>query len=102
MLRSSAHGKPGRSAYGTSHAVLRAFCIAVATPRAPRNVPTRPTTRASPDWCSGPLGLSCWPITGYCDNAEFSSRCCSPGSFLSTMLSTVTSTSSSGKIAMKA
>ena len=52
---------------------------------------------------SGPLLLpSCGPITGYCFSAESSSSLRRCGSFFSTMSSTVTRTSSSGKIATKA
>ena len=47
-LRSADMGKPGRRAMGTPHAVLKAFCAAVATPRVPRNVRTSPMTRARP------------------------------------------------------
>ena len=63
-LRSNAQGKPGRRANGTSHTVLSAFWIVVATPRAPKNVPSRPTTSGSPVWVSGLIWPSCWPITG--------------------------------------
>ena len=47
-LRSHDHGNPGRSAFGTSQTELSAFCIALATPRAPRKVSTMPITSAGP------------------------------------------------------
>ena len=48
------------------------------------------------------LSLICGPITGYCDSAELSRLARSDGLFLSTMFSTVTRTSSSGKSAANA
>ena len=96
-------GNPGRSAFLMPQISHNAFCIAPATPRAPSSSKTMPMPSATPepgmdpsfDWISG-------PITGYWDTALLTSSSRSPWSFLSTMSSTVTRTSSSGKIAAKA
>ncbi len=99
MLRSAFQGKPGRRAMGTPQAVLSAFWAAPATPRAPRNVRMSPMTSAGPVSFSGCTVLcSCVLITGNCPNAEFSTFWRSTGSWLSTSSSTVTKTSSRGKI----
>lgn len=93
----------GRRRGGTAHTELSAFCMAIATPRAPSKAPARPTTRARPVLCSGlTLLLICGPITGYALSAELTRCWRSAGSLRTAMSSSVTSTSSSGKIATKA
>jgi len=48
-----------------------AFCMALATPRAPKKVRIRPMTRASPVLCSPCTFVVSWvPMTGYWDRAE--------------------------------
>ena len=95
-------GKPGRLGRGIPQTSQSAFCIALATPRAPSSRKTapmmsgRPVPGIDPSWV-----LICWPMTGYWARAEFVRVFCSSGSFLSTMSRTVASTSSSGKIAAK-
>ena len=98
-LRRIAQGKPGRRAIGTSQTEFTAFCMALATPRAPKNVRSRPRNSASPVCCRPwRLVLSCGPMTGYCERAECSTWSRSEALFFRTMSSTVTSTRSSGKI----
>ena len=101
-LRSHDHGNPGRRANGISHTELSAFCSEFATPSAPMNVPTRPIASATPVWFSLPMLARVRQTTGYASSSAFSTLAFSSGSFLSTMSSTVTRTSSSGKIATKA
>jgi len=47
-LRRYDQGNPGRSAFGTSQTELSAFCMALATPRAPKKVSRIPMTSAGP------------------------------------------------------
>ena len=101
ILRSHDHGNPGRRAKGISHAELRAFCSEFATPKVPMNVPTRPIASAIPVWFSRSMCPSSRLTAGYWSTA-FSTVCFSPGLSFSTMSSTVTRTSSSGKIATRA
>ena len=102
MSRSMDQGNPGRRKIGTPHTVFSAFCAALATPRAPRNVRMRPMARAGPVWLSPcTLFCSCGPITGNWPNAESSTLSFSDGLLRSTMSSTVTRTSSSGNSAAK-
>ena len=63
--RRNVHGKRRRRVSGISHAELRAFCMARATPREPITRPITPTARAKPVCCSGVMVLSSsGPITG--------------------------------------
>ena len=102
-LRSQDHGNPGRRAKGISHAELSAFCSEFDTPSAPMKIPIAAMASAIPFWLRWPmLPWSCGPMTGYWSTAAFSTLCCSSGLFLSTMSSTVTRRSSSGKIATSA
>ncbi len=95
-------GNPGRSSRLMPQTSHSAFCIAVATPRAPSSSRTAPMTSGSPVPGMVPrLALICGPITGYWDTADWSRVFCRPGSFLSTMFSTVTRTSSNGNSAAK-
>ena len=95
-------GKPGRLLRGIPQTSQSAFCIALATPRAPNSRKMAPRTRGRPVPGIDPsCVLICWPITGYCARAESVKVFCSDGLSLSTIFKTVASSSNSGKIAVK-